>query len=305
MTICRLRLCDHVISIDQGHPLIMGIVNAAPDSFSDGGMFQTLEAQLDHAHKLVSDGAHIIDVGGESGRTDKAQISPQQEAERVVPLVRRLADEGVLVSVDTWKPEVASEALRAGAVMINDVSGLSQPQIAGLCSTSGAALVVMHTRAKPKQKRFPGYSDVVEDVLSFIQQRIELATDQGVSLEQLVVDPGPDFAKTPAETVSLLRRIDELGTFSRPVLLAVSRKDFLGALTHRTPRERLGGTLAAVGALRGRVPGIVRVHDVAQVADFLSVGAALDGDVDIAPDLELEMELRHERGPWQSPTSNT
>jgi dihydropteroate synthase len=272
----------------------MGIVNAAPDSFSDGGMFETLEARLNHAHRLVSEGAHIIDVGGESGRTDRPQISPDEEAERVVPLVSRLAHQGVLVSVDTWKPEVASEALRAGAVMINDVSGLSQPRIARLCAASGAALVVMHTRAKPKQKLFPAYDDMLEDVFGFLSQRIELATEEGVLREQLVVDPGLDFAKTPAETVSLLRRIDEFSSFCRPVLLAVSRKDFLGALTQRKPRERLGGTLATVGALRGRVSGIVRVHDVAQVADFLSVGAALNGEVDIAPDLALDMELRHE-----------
>jgi dihydropteroate synthase len=213
----------------------------------------------------------------------------------VVPLVERLVAHGIVVSVDTWKPEVARAALAAGAAMINDVSGLRDPELADACAAADGALVVMHTRAAPKVKEFPGYEDVAADVVAFVRERIELAQARGVGEEQIVVDPGPDFAKTPAETVTVLRDLDSLAALGRPILLAVSRKDFVGALTGRPPRERLAGTLAAVGAGVAAGAAIVRVHDVAATVDYLKVRAALAGEQTVPADLRLGAHLRRER----------
>jgi dihydropteroate synthase len=287
----RLRLRDQVLEIDR--PLVMGIVNASPESFSDGAAVGGLDDQVERALAM---GADIVDVGGESGVTDRPPVPAAEEAARVVPLVERLAAEGVSVSVDTWKAEVARAALDAGAAMINDVSGLLDPAIAEACADSGAALVVMHTRARPKEKAFPGYDDVMADVIGFLRERMELARSHGVADEQLVVDPGPDFAKTPAETVAVLRRLGELRELGRPVLLAASRKDFVGALCGRAPAERMAGTLAAVGEGVDAGAAIVRVHDVAETRDFLTVRAVLRGEIEVPRELRLDQRLRRQAG---------
>jgi dihydropteroate synthase len=290
-----LRLGEQRFDIERGSPLVMGIVNASPESFSDGGRWATLDEQVARALELVEQGAHLIDVGGESGVTGIPAIEAEEEARRVVPLVERLAAEGVLVSVDTWKPPVARAALAAGAVLINDVSGLRDPELAGACAQAGAALVVMHTRAEPKVKEFPDYDDVVADVVEFVGERVQLAIEHGVEKERLVVDPGPDFAKTPAQTVEALRGLERLGELGLPIVLAVSRKDFVGALTGRAPRDREAGTLAAVGAGVDAGAAIVRVHDVGATVDFLTVRAALAGERPVDPGLRLPDELRRQR----------
>src|SRR3954447_17866280 len=280
-----LRLGVRGVELEPGKPLVMGIVNASPESFSDGGRWATLDAQAERALELVAEGADLIDVGGDSGVTGVAPVAADEEARRVVPLVDRLASQGVLVSVDTWKAEVARASLAAGAVLVNDVSGLRDPGLADACADASAALVVMHTRAEPKVKGFPDYDDVAADVVEFVRERVDLARRRGVDDEQIVVDPGPDFAKTPAESVAVLRALDQLGSLGRPILLAVSRKDFVGALTGRPPRERLAGTLAAVGAGVDAGAAIVRVHDVAATVDFLTVRAALAGERKVPDDL--------------------
>ena len=290
-----LRLGERRFEPERGAPLVMGIVNASPESFSDGGRFATLDAQTERALELVAQGADLIDVGGESGVTGIPAIAADEEARRVVPLVERLTAEGVLVSVDTWKPAVARAALSAGAVLINDVSGLRDPELADACAEAGAGLVVMHTRAEPKKKEFPDYDDVVGDVVGFVGERLELARERGVEEERLVTDPGPDFAKTPAETVAVLRSLDRLAELGRPILLAISRKDFVGALTARRPREREAGTLAALGAGVDAGAAIVRVHDVAATVDYLTVRAALAGERPVDPGLRLPDELRTQR----------
>jgi dihydropteroate synthase len=290
-----LRLGERQLELRPGEPLVMGIVNASPESFSDGGRWGTLDTQAERARELVGEGAHLIDVGGESGVTGVPAVAAEEEARRVVPLVERLAAEGVFVSVDTWKADVARAALAAGAAMINDVSGLRDPALADECAAAGAALVVMHTRAAPKVKAFPDYEDVVADVVEFVRERVELARSRGVGEDQIVVDPGPDFAKTPAETVTVLRSLGSLAELGHPVLLAVSRKDFVGALIGRPPRERLAGTLAAVGAGVDAGASIVRVHDVAATVDFLAVRAALSGQRSVPEDLRLAAHLRRER----------
>ena len=289
----RLRLRERVLELRPGEPLVMGIVNASPESFSDGAGVGSLDEQVARAVAMDAD---LIDVGGESGVTDRPPVAAAEEAARVVPLVERLAAEGIVVSVDTWKAEVARAAIDAGAAMINDVSGLIEPGVADACASSGAALVVMHTRARPKEKAFPGYEDVMADVLAFLRERMALARSHGVSEEQLVVDPGPDFAKTPAETVAALRRLPELREMGRPVLLAASRKDFVGALCGRAPADRLAGTLAAIGEGVTGGAAIVRVHDVAATRDFLTVRAALRGEIEVSRELRLDQSLRRQAG---------
>jgi dihydropteroate synthase len=215
---------------------------------------------------------------------------------RVVPVVERLAAEGVVVSVDTWKPAVADAGLAAGACMVNDVSGLRDRGVAAACARHGAALVVMHTRAAPKHKDFPAYDDVLADVEAYIDAQLAVARAEGVAEDQLVVDPGPDFAKTPAETVRVLGAIGRLRRFGRPILLAVSRKDFIGALTGTSPRQRGPGTLAAIGEGLDAGAAILRVHDIADTMQFIRVRNALRGLDAVPEDLRLADELRREPG---------
>lgn len=289
-----LTLRDRTLRIPPGEPLLMGVVNASPESFSDGGQVGTVDRQVAQALEQVEAGAVMVDVGGESGVTNQAPLTPEEEAQRVVPLVRELVGAGVVVSVDTWKGPVVAAALDAGAHLINDVSGLLDPGIADLCAAHGAGLVLMHTRAAPKVKGFPHYDDVADDVLGFLEERMAVAAARGVGAEQIVLDPGPDFAKTPAETVAVLRDLPTLSRLGRPILLAVSRKDFVGALTGRRPRRRLAGTLAAVGEGVDAGAAILRVHDVAATADFLRVRRALRGELDVPADLRLAEHLRRE-----------
>jgi len=265
-------------------PRLMGIVNANPDSFSDPGA-RALDDLVAAALAQVEAGADMIDVGGESGVTHVAPVSAEEESARVVPLVDRLVREGLTVSADTWKAAVAEAVLAAGARLINDVSGLRDPAVADACARHDAGLVVMHTRAEPKVKAFPDYEDVVTDVHDFLVDRIALARERGVDEEKIVIDPGPDFAKTPAETVDVLRRLADLRELGHPILLAVSRKDFVGALTGRRPSERLAGTLGAIAVLAEHAD-ILRVHDVAAVADFLRVRDALVSTANGVPELD-------------------
>jgi len=284
----RLRIGERTQLLPGDGPLVMGIVNATPDSFSDAGSHRGLDALLAHAHGLHAAGAALIDVGGESGVTNRPAVEAEEEIARVVPVIERLSAAGLTVSVDTWKAEVTLAALAAGAVMVNDVSGLRDPAMLAVCAGAGAGLVITHTRAAPKEKAFPAYDDVVADVLAFLAERVEAAVAAGVERERILIDPGIDLAKTPAQSVEVLRRLDEL----RPVLLAVSRKDFVGAVIGRPPPERLAGTLAAVGAGVDAGAAVLRVHDVAEVVDYLAVRAALNGSRPVPAELRLAEDLR-------------
>ncbi len=279
-------------------PWLMGVVNASPDSFSDDGSARTLERQARLARELVEAGADMLDVGGESARTEVPPVSVDQEIERVVPLIERITSTlQTVVSVDTYKPPVAAAAIAAGASIVNDVSGLGDLDLARVCAETGAALVLMHTRAAPKQRlQDPELygEDVTGEVLAFLRERIELARGAGVDAEQLVVDPGPDFAKTPAQTIALLADVGRLHELERPLLMAISRKDFIGALTSRAPRERLAGTLAALAHGVDAGAHIFRLHDVAAARDYLTVRAALAGASAPRRDLVLAEELRYE-----------
>jgi len=284
-----------------GGPIrLMGIVNATPDSFSDAGLARTLRDRLALAREQLEAGAELIDIGGESGVTDRPPVTAQEEIRRVVPLIQRVVGElGALVSVDTYKPEVARAAIAAGAAVVNDVSGLRDPALADVCAETGASLVLMHTRAAPKVKLLDRSLDgrIVDDVRALLAERIELALARGMRFEQLMLDPGPDFSKTPAQTVAVLQALDGLHEFGRPLLLAISRKDFIGALTGRGPRARLAGTLAALAHGMQSGAHVVRIHDVAAAADYIRVRQALSGELQVDPSLLLDDALRRERAP--------
>jgi dihydropteroate synthase len=273
-------------------PVLMGIVNATPDSFSDRQGEKRLEDLVEQAHRLVEQGAAIVDVGGESGRTDREAVPVEEEHARVVPLIERLAADGLSVSVDTWRAPVARAALAAGASMVNDVSALSDVEVADACAAAGARLVITHTRVAPKVKAFPDYDDVVADVAELLRERRDVAVERGVEEERIVFDPGIDIAKTPAQSIELLRRLPELRELGGPLLVAVSRKDFVGALTGRAPAARDAGTLAAVGIAAAGGADILRVHDVAAARDYLAVREALADGAD--GDLRLDAALRRE-----------
>jgi len=269
-----------------GPPLLMGIVNATPDSFSDAGDLPDAAARVARAHEHVAAGARIVDVGGESAFGGRPPVTAHDENARVVPVIERLARElDALIAVDTYKPEVAEVAIAAGAHIVNDVSGLRDPELAEICAGTGAGLILMHTRVAPKGTLLdPGfYDDVVADVREFLEERIAVAEAAGMHPEQLLLDPGPDFAKTPAQTVAVLRGLELLHELGRPLLLAVSRKDFLGAITGRAARERGAATLAAVAFAADAGAHVVRVHDVRAAADFLAVRAVLRGERVLAP----------------------
>jgi dihydropteroate synthase len=272
---------------------LMGIVNATPDSFSDRQGAKSPLSLVARAHELVDAGASIVDVGGESGRTDREAVPVEEEIARVVPVVERLAADGVTVSVDTWRAPVARAALTAGATMINDVSALSDPGVADACAEADASLVITHTRVPPKVKGFPDYADVVSDVIELLEERAAEAEARGVERGRLVFDPGFDLGKTPAQSIEVLRRLPELRVLGGPLLVAVSRKDFIGALTGMAPAARDAGTLAAIDRAVAGGADILRVHRVAAVRDYLTVRAALDGGAPHAG-LSLPDHLRRE-----------
>jgi len=292
-------------TLDLSAPRIMGVVNASPESFSDNAELASagLQQRVDHALSLVADGAHVLDIGGQSARTDQAEIDVSVEIDRVVPLIaaiRRSSD--VVISVDTYRPEVGKAALEAGASIINDVSGLAHRDLARLAGEAGAGFIIMHTRLAPKVRLKPTdafYADseaVQRDVYNFLEERIATLGELGISQDHLIVDPGPDFAKTPAQTVAALQGLGKLQDLGAPILLALSRKDFVGAATRQPPRGRAAGTLAAIGYCIERAPHtLLRVHDVAATRDFLSVYEVLKGERTLEWNDPLADHLRYDR----------
>ena len=293
-----LRAGDRTLTFGKGRrPLIMGVLNATPDSFSDDRGVRTLDDRLRVAERLLADGADLIDIGGESNVTNRPAVAVQEELERVVGLIERVAGElGALVSVDTYKAPVAEAAVAAGARLVNDISGLADPALAELCARTGAGYVLMHTPVAPKtqEHREDRFADPAREVRDWLAARLEVARAHGLADEQVLLDPGPDFGKTPAQTVAVLRGLPLLHELGRPSLLAVSRKDFVGAVTLRRPRERLAGTLAAVGWGADAGGAVFRVHDVREVADFLAVRAVLRGEEALDASARVPEHLRRE-----------
>ncbi len=296
MTPCTLHVRGTNRLIDT--TLVMGVVNASPESFSDAGRFTTLNARLELAASLVEAGADVVDVGGQSAITGQPETEADLEIERVIPIVEwiRSTYPDVLVSVDTYKPRVVAASLSAGADIINDVSGLLYPEVADACARSGAALVVMHTAAPPKVRKQDTdlYGDIGTEVCDFLKQKMNEAVTLGVPHESIILDPGPDFAKTPHQTLNLLREIAAVRELGRPLLLALSRKDFLGAITGRSPQARGAATDAAIAHFAAVPGGIVRVHDVAAAVDVIATVEALNGLRDIPVDYVLPDKIRHE-----------
>ena len=290
----RVRGTDRLIDTT----LVMGVVNASPESFSDAGRFSTLDSQLELAAALIQAGADVLDVGGQSAITGVPEIEADLENERVVPIVEwiRSTYPDVLISVDTYKPRVVEASLAAGADIINDVSGLLYPEVATLCARSGASLVVMHTAAAPKVRKQDAdlYRDIGTEVRDFLTVKMNEAVALGVPRESIILDPGPDFAKTPYQTLTLLREIAGVREMGRPLLLALSRKDFLGAITGRSPKARGAATDAAIAHFAAVPGGIVRVHDVAAAVDVIATVEALNGLREIAVDYVLPDKIRHE-----------
>jgi dihydropteroate synthase len=293
----QLQLRDARLDLRAGKPVVMGILNIGRDSVADSSVFADVEQQVQRGLELVAAGAEIVDVGVLSGRTDTVPTSVDEEIERLCPVVRALSERGVTVSIDTWRAETIAAALEAGASLINDTSGLLDPAVADLAAASGAGLVLMHTRAAPKHEHFPAYADPVLDVLEFLRERIELAVGRGVDAEQILIDPGLDYAKAPGESVEVLRHLGELGVLGRPILLAVSRKYFIGMLADALPEERLAGTIAALEFGVSAGAQIVRVHDVAQVSQYLRLRAALHGDGEV----DMLGRRDDERLKWMAP----
>jgi dihydropteroate synthase len=261
-------------------PLVMGIVNVTPDSFSDGGHFATVEAAVAHGLELAAEGAALLDVGGESTRPGSLPVPLDEELNRVVPVVERLArSTEVPISVDTCKAEVARQALAAGAHIINDVTALQgDPAMAAVVRDRGAGVILMHMQGTPAtMQQDPVYDDVVGEVMRFLEARLQAVADLGIAGARVVLDPGIGFGKTAEHNLRLLARLDELQRLGRPVCLGVSRKGFLGKLLSRPVERRLAGSLAAVcHALARRSAQILRVHDVAETRDAVELFAALD-----------------------------
>ncbi len=282
--------------INVERPIVVGVVNATPDSFSDSGDRSTA-GSVSQVHEHLEAGADVIEVGGESNVTNRPAITSDEEIDRVLPVVEAAVSAGAVVSIDTYKPEVASAALDAGISIVNDISGSGSAEMLGVCAARGAAMVVMHTEVPPKTQKwddglYPG--GVVSRQLEFFESRLASLAAAGIERDQVVLDPGPDFAKTPAQTVDSLRGISRLNELGCPIMLAISRKDFIGALTGRSPGERAAGTFAALAFGLQHGAKLLRVHDVRGTVDFLKVWHALQGALPVPPDLRIAEEIRRE-----------
>jgi len=255
----------------------MGILNVTPDSFSDGGRFNTVDAALGHAVRMVAEGADILDVGGESTRPGAAAVSLQQEMDRVLPVIERLrAELDVPISIDTSKPDLMRAAVDAGARMINDVAALRAPGAIAAAAAAGVPVCLMHMQGEPRtMQQAPQYRDVVADIIQYLGDRVAACEAGGIARERLLVDPGFGFGKTLEHNLALLRGLGELRSLGLPVLVGISRKSMLGAVTGRPVEERLAASVAAAVMAVERGARIVRVHDVAATVDALRLWQAV------------------------------
>ena len=258
-------------------PLVMGVINVTPDSFSDGGLYLTTAAAVAHARQLIAEGADLLDIGGESTRPGAGPVTLDEERRRVLPVLEALADAGVPLSVDTQNPELMREAAAAGAAMINDVNGFQAPGALAAVAAGQCAICIMHKQGNPQtMQQSPQYTDVVTEVRDYLQQRVAAAQQAGVTRERLLVDPGFGFGKTLDHNLELLRRLDEIAAPGVPVLAGLSRKSMIGKLTGRDAGDRLAGSVAAALFAVQRGAAIVRVHDVAATRDALAVWSAVN-----------------------------
>jgi len=279
---------------------IMAIVNVNADSFSDPRADHSSDERITVARAAVTDGAAVIDLGAQSAATHLPLVDPAKEVGALAPVVAALVGDGAAVSIDTYKPEVAGPMLDLGATIINDYSGLEHPEVAEHVADTGAWYVLTHNRSRPKQRLTEParYADVTADVIAFFTDALTRIERLGLPAERVVLDPGVDLSKTPAQTMTVLREVDRIAeALPNPQLWAVSRKDVLGVITGRPPARRDAGTLALVGHLAGRPDTLLRVHDVRGTADYLAVHRVLTGSDDLGPDDLLDPALYRETGP--------
>lgn len=268
----------HVLRL--GRPLIMGILNVTPDSFSDGGLYADSRTAVEHGHALALAGAHIVDVGGESTRPGAPPVAPAQEIDRVCPVIEALAGSlDIPLSIDTRHASVAAAALAAGASIINDVSGFRDPEMIALAADSTAGLVVMHMLGEPAtMQNEPAYADVVAEVSDYLAGQAAALEDAGVARGRIALDPGIGFGKTTDHNLRLLARLDALVELGYPVVVGASRKRFIGDLTGEAePRRRVFGSVSAAVWAAEHGANVVRVHDVKETADAFALWQAVAG----------------------------
>jgi dihydropteroate synthase len=274
----RLQCGRHLLDLDT--PVVMGILNVTPDSFSDGGRFAGLPEALAQAERMAGEGAAIIDVGGESTRPGAAPVDLEEELRRVIPVVERLAASlAIPVSVDTRKPEVMRAALAAGASMINDVTALGEPGAIDAVADANVAVCLMHMQGEPRTMQLaPRYGDVLAEVRGFLRERVARCIEAGIARSRLVVDPGFGFGKTLAHNLELLRRLREIAADGIPVLAGISRKSLIAALTGRDNADRLAGSVALATIAAQNGARIVRAHDVGPTVDALRIAMAIGAE---------------------------
>ena len=271
----KLRGRDFILSLDR--TAVMGVLNVTPDSFSDGGRWLDPDLAIAHGREMASQGAAIVDVGGESTRPGAAPVPEEEELARVVRVIEALADGDAPISIDTRKPSVARRAIEAGASIVNDTTGEEfDHAMDAVVATTGAAMVIMHSRGTPATMRsLTDYEDVVGDVASFLRWRAESLVEAGVARESIALDPGFGFAKTPEQNLVLLNRIDEILKLGYPVLVGTSRKSFIGAVLDLPEDQRVEGTAATVAWAVAKGARIVRVHDVEQMTRVVRMAEAI------------------------------
>ena len=263
--------------LDLSRPLVMGVLNVTPDSFSDGGRFASHDAAIARGLQMIADGAALIDVGGESTRPGAVAVPAAEQLRRVLPVIRALAASQAVISIDTSKPEVMAEAVAAGASLINDVRALQEPGALACAAALSSPVCLMHMQGQPQSmQRNPTYSDVVTEVKDFLLRRVQACVDAGIAREGLLLDPGFGFGKSLEHNLALLRHLPELTALELPLLVGLSRKSMLRELTGRAVTKRAAGSLALAMLAVQRGASIVRVHDVAGTVDALKVLAAVE-----------------------------
>jgi dihydropteroate synthase len=263
--------------LDLSQPKVMGIVNVTPDSFSDGGRHFTFDTAIDHARRLIEEGADILDIGGESTRPGAAPVSAQEELDRVLPVIEGLSDISIPISIDTYKPEVMRAAIAAGADMVNDVNALQAEGALDSIVNSNAAICLMHKQGVPQNMQHqPHYQEVIAEVSAFLRGRIAAATAAGIPLERLIIDPGFGFGKSLDHNLALLKNLHAFTLLGVPLLAGLSRKSMLGAITGRDVGDRVAASVAAALIAVQRGASIVRVHDVCETIDALKIWCAIE-----------------------------
>ncbi len=257
---------------------IMGILNVTPDSFSDGGKFNRVDRAVEHAHRMVKEGADIIDIGGESSRPFSSPVSEEEELRRVIPVLEELSELKVPISIDTYKSKVAEEALKRGVSIVNDIFGLRREGMAEVIADYGAAVVIMHMKGEPKNMQMnPHYEDVIGEIMNFFRERVEFAVRKGIEEDRIILDPGIGFGKRVEDNLTIIKHLDAFRTLGFPLLIGVSRKSYMGKLFNLDVDERLETTIASnvVSVLNGA--SILRVHDVKENLRAVRMAEAIIG----------------------------